>query len=1086
MTQDQIISKSRFAFDLGTNSIGWAVYRLDKDSRPCELVDCGVRLFSDGRNPKDGQSLAAMRRAPRAARRRRDRFVQRRDWLMALLVRHGLMPTDETARSEVDSLLAQQNAETAKLASEAGTRTPKPLRVEADETPRKALEKLDPYRLRAKALQVPLAPFEIGRLLFQLNQRRGYQSNRIADAKNDDNDKGKIAAAGEQLSDLLAGRTLGQYYADRQSGPVRGRKGVRARLQGQGAQAFYEIYPQREMLKDEFDRIWSFQSVHHPSLLTDAARAEIRETIFHQRPLKPPIVGRCTFLPEEFRLSVAHPIAQAFRIYQELANIDIEEGLERPRRLTLPERDLLASRLLAGEDLSFGKLRRLLDLGGAAKINLEEGGRDKLKGDECARRLGDPKSGRLRRLWPGLSPEHRAEVILHLLEDDTAALSSWLIADVGANEEEAREAARFHPPEGHIRLGLTAASAIIEELKRGDRASDRTIPYSEACARVFPHHSDFRTGEVFDRLPDYRTVLERHTIGGSANPDDPEDKRLGRVPNPTVHIGLNQLRRVINALIETYGNPEQVVLELARELKQTKEDKDRAQKENRKNEEANRRRAADLETAGLAVSPANIRLMRLWEDLGPLPRLCTYTGKPISFSQVFTDEIEVEHILPFSRTLDDSMANKTLAYREANRGKRNLAPEEADWSNVAGGYEAIQQRASALPRNKAWRFKPGAMEKYTAEKRDFLARQLNETRHLSRLAKEYVAGVTRDQNAVWVVTGQLTALLRARWGLNFSNVKDRNNHRHHAIDAATIGVIDRGLLNSLARKAASREEDDRLEEITKDVPEPPGFLAVGRDFRQNVRERTMALVVSHKAEHGIGGALHEDTAYGLIDPGRGEDGNLVYRKAIEDLKAPEIGRVRDLGLRASLTNLLEDAGGKSANATQLSEALRAFGKANNIRRVRLLKSEASVVSIHDRSGRAYKALIPGDNHHMDIVEGPDGNWRGFAATVFDVNQKGFVPRWKAELPGARLMFRVHKGDMLELEDDGERRIKRVVRINPSERRLYLAGHDDGGELAKRHADATDPFRWDLASVSKLKDRRCRLVTLNALGQIPRL
>jgi CRISPR-associated endonuclease Csn1 len=151
----------------------------------------------------------------------------------------------------------------------------------------------------------------------------------------------------------------------------------------------------------------------------------------------------------------------------------------------------------------------------------------------------------------------------------------------------------------------------------------------------------------------------------------------------------------------------------------------------------------------------------------------------------------------------------------------------------------------------------------------------------------------------------------------------------------------------------------------------------------------------------------------------------------------------------------------------------------------LLKQEASVVLIRDKAGAPYKALIPGDNHHMDIVEDPDGGWRGYAATVFEVNQRDFTPRWRTDLPGARLMFRLHKGDMVELADiDGIRRIKRVVRINPSGGRLYLAAHDEGGELAKRHDDPEDAFRWDLASVSKLNDRGCQLLAVDALGRTP--
>jgi CRISPR-associated endonuclease Csn1 len=1071
MKPSTIVERSRFAFDLGTNSIGWAVYRLDQDGRPSELLDCGVRLFSDGRNPKDGQSLAAMRRIPRAARRRRDRFIQRRDWLMTLLIRHGLMPEDEAAR--------------------------------------KALEKLDPYDIRGRALKERLEPHEIGRALFHLNQRRGFKSNRVADNKGktseQQKEQGKIATAADALREKLkAGgfETLGEYYASMPAGPTRQ---TRTRINGKGTSAAYDVYPQRDMIEHEFDRIWEIQSAHHPELMTEEARRAIRGegvlgidawermtddqrktaqgAIFYQRPLKRPVVGRCTFFPDEFRLAVAHPTAQAFRIYQELANIEITEGLERPRKLTLAERDLLAVSLLAGEDLTWGKFRKALDLGGAARINLEDGGRDRLKGDEIMARLGG-KKGRLRRIWPNLSIERKAELIDRLLfETETGDLTAWLIETVGATPEEAASAAGFRPPEGHLRVGLTAATGVVEELKRGAPETGEVIRYPEALARAFPdrHHSDLRSGEVFDKLPDYREVLERHTIGGTGDPADPKDKRQGRVPNPTVHIGLNQLRRVINALIDLYGPPEQIVMELARDLKRSKDDKDKIQRDNKKNEEANRRRAHDLEDAGERVTPENIRRLRLWEDLGPLPRLCTYTGKPISFAQVFSDEIEIEHILPFSRTLDDSMANRTLAYREANRGKRNQAPETAFHG---ADYEAIQQRADALPRNKAWRFKPGAMERFDAEHRGFLDRQLNETRHLSKLAKEYVVGITGDQNAVWVVTGQLTALLRARWGLNFSNIKDRNNHRHHAIDAATIGVIDRGLLNEMSRRAGVKEEGDELAAITKDVPEPPGFVAAGRNFRDNVRERVQALIVSHKAEHGKGGALHEDTAYGLVDPARGEDGNLVYRKAIDSLTAPEIGRIRDLNLRARLTEVLEALGGKTASAKALSEALTEFGKDNRIRRVRLLKTEAGVVEIKDRkTGAPYKALVPGANHCMDIVEGADGIWRGHAATVFEVNQSSFVPIWKSD-PDSRLAMRLHKGDMVELEDrDGVRRVKRVISINPSKNRFYLAAHDDGGELQKRNDNDQDPFRWDLAVVSKLKERGCVRCDVSAAGKI---
>jgi CRISPR-associated endonuclease Csn1 len=144
----------RFSFDIGTNSIGWAVFdaHTETPSLPLSaqssvrlkgLRTAGVRIFSDGRNPKDGSSLAMMRREPRAARRRRDRFLQRQRKLIALLIEHRLFPA---AQGE-----------------------------------RKRLERSDPYALRAKGLDGALTPQEFGRVLFHLNQRRGFWSNRVTD-----------------------------------------------------------------------------------------------------------------------------------------------------------------------------------------------------------------------------------------------------------------------------------------------------------------------------------------------------------------------------------------------------------------------------------------------------------------------------------------------------------------------------------------------------------------------------------------------------------------------------------------------------------------------------------------------------------------------------------------------------------------------------------------------------------------------------------------------------------------------------------------------------------------------------------------
>ena len=144
----------RLGLDLATNSIGWWAVELNQDGVPRSSLGGGSRIFGDGRNPKDQSSLAVQRRVPRGMRRRRDRYLDRRSGLMEFLVAFGLMPDDEAER--------------------------------------KALENLDPYILRAAAIDRPLAPHELGRALFHLNQRRGFKSNRKTDGGDEDKETGVV------------------------------------------------------------------------------------------------------------------------------------------------------------------------------------------------------------------------------------------------------------------------------------------------------------------------------------------------------------------------------------------------------------------------------------------------------------------------------------------------------------------------------------------------------------------------------------------------------------------------------------------------------------------------------------------------------------------------------------------------------------------------------------------------------------------------------------------------------------------------------------------------------------------------------
>lgn len=1030
----------RFAFDVGTDSLGWVVLHLGPEGQPVGLLDLGVRLFSNGREAKTSAPLNDARRLARGARRRRDRMLLRKEDFMQALVATGLMPADVAGR--------------------------------------KALEGLDPYVLRRKGLDEALTPHELGRALFHLAQRRGFRSNRKANPADDD-DQGKIRSAVEATKTLMkdsGARTVGEFLARRHEK----REWVRARLRGQGARAEYAFYVSRDLIAEEFDCLWSEQAARQTLHSEDGQR--LRDILLRQRDLRPPVVGLCTLTHADERAPWALPVAQRFRILKELANLEVGIPGSPKRRLTTSERDILLEKLRRAKEVKFDAMRKALGLEADQRFNLESEKRPCLTGDETAARLAHKDA--FGKAWHSLSLADQNEVVERLLEDeDEDLLVGWLGTHHRLSPEAARKAARTALPRGHCRFGRMLLADLVPVMQaEADDAVDpdgvvQMVPLHEdkALKRLGHHHSDHRREEGFDLLPYYGAALDRHVVG-SGDARDKAAERWGALPNPTVHIALNQLRRVVNALIKVHGKPDEIVVELARELKQSKKDREKAQREQKKNQDRNDRHRDELAEMGLPDTGENRLRLRLWEELSPDPtrRHCVYSGKPISKALLFSPEVEIEHILPFRRTLDNGTANKTVSFREWNRLKGNNAPWEV--FHVRPEWPAMLGRAQELPGNKRWRFEPDAMDRFEGEK-DFVARQLTDTQYMARLAVEYLGSLYgRDEGSrVWGPPGRLTAMLRGKWGLeallSSHNRKNRNDHRHHAIDAFVIGCTDRGMLNRVARAA-----DEGRDRLIEDMPEPwPGF-------REALRQRLDAMVVSHKPDHGVEGKLHEETAYGPVAAPDQEDGcNLVLRKMLTALSSAEIDRIRDRHLRQRVKDCLADAAAAGESA---AVALARFSEETGVTRVRILKKDETAVPLTDSNGKVRKLLIPGQQHHVDIVVGADGKWRGHGVSVFQANlAKGAEA--KTASPDFRPVMRLHKGDLVEVEHEGCRKIMVVVQLEVSNNRVRLVPHQEGGEFQKRHETANDedPFRWFIASYSTLQKGKARRVIVDAIGRV---
>jgi CRISPR-associated endonuclease Csn1 len=952
----------RLGIDIGTNSLGWCVLDLDRQGRPKSIRRIGVRIFSDGRDPQSGTSLAVERRDARGARRRRDRFVDRRADLMKALVRHGLMPDDPKDR--------------------------------------KALEALDPYELRARGLDEKLHPHHLGRAIFHLNQRRGFKSNRKTDRKQKDNElkgmKGGIGRLREAI-EAAGARTLGEYlYVEfRKDRTVRGfiapdpnskikrkskkrrqshalernrekrltaQQTVRARPYVEKNRNEYDRYADREMYGKEFDTLWRRQ-VEKGATLCDKARDEIRDVIFYQRPLRPVDPGPCTFESDDTRAPLALPIVQDFRILQELANLEISDRYgQNARRLTREERDKLYGTLKRKDKLPFaGKngVRGVLGLPCDTQINLEDERRKELKGDRVSAALS--RKNCFGERWFELS-EAQQTTIVHCLVDEpeTASVVGTAQTEWGLTPEAAERVAKIDPPDGYGRIGLIALRKIVPKLHDGIGSDGGLMRYDEAVVAADPryHHSDFRSGEpLLGELPYYGEILRRYMMPVRSPTAAECEKKYGRIGNPTVHVGLNQLKKLVNALVDRYGPPHEIVVELARDLKLNHEQKERLKNEQRDNKKKNDLRRQKLKDLGFEGRSDGLLRLRLWEELNPdnvVDRRCVYTNQIISCRQLFSDEVEIDHILPFSESLDDSPANLIVCFRDANRLKKKQTPYKAFASTPPPGttWDDILLRIAKLPKNKQWRFRPDAMELVRSKalraiERErgalskeaiaeiervggFLARQLVDTAYLARVSRQYLWSVC-DPNRVRVVPGRLTAFLRRTWGLNsilYGNrpdpdehndgnataLKRRDDHRHHAIDAFVVGCTDVAMLTEVSTAAGLG-----LEHKKKNMPRPwPGF------HRDELKSRIGSLVVSVRPDHGISRSdnlrakppnvtsarLHEETAYGIVTPEnrRPEDGDatLIFRKSIDALNAREVGLIRDPTLRDEAIRYVSD------------------------------------------------------------------------------------------------------------------------------------------------------------------------------------
>ena len=1057
--------------DLGTTSVGWALVRhrpgrIDLETGEelkrgeGKIIGMGVRIFPETLDSKSLEPLNKKRRQARLMRRQTRRRQQRRKRLTDILVDAELLPPYGSKEWA-------------------------------------CLMKSDPYALRAQALETPLKPFELGRALYHLEKRRGFRERSHGEEEEKDTstqkqdtdgeDIGAVRKDIETLEKKMGDRSLGQHLAHltsrRTSWPVKpGDKSPDPiRLRGR--------WLGRKMVEAEFDSIVGKQKDYHPAVLTNELVDELRDLIFFQRPTfwRESTLGKCDLEPGAALSLKGDWETQQSIVLQTINALRLWGGNQRP--LAKDEREAVLSVAMRQRKVTFGGVRRALkpiwkdqgiDL--RTKFTHERDGRKDIPGNATEAMLreifggawdGLPMRDRIRReiaerLWQadyrsvGKSPNRRFEIGGTATQNKNRnELSNQFVSDYALTKEQADELANLRLPSGWARHSRKAFERLRPHLEDG-------LTYMEARGRAYPD-AGLRTGKGLPLLP--------------SGP-----KYLPDTRNPAVVRSLNELRKVVNNIIRTYGKPDRIRIELARDLKIPRNKRRKISNEIKKNEESRKKAREELESKGVNPSRENVQKLLLWKESD---EYCPYTGRKIGFDNLFgTTKVDIEHIVPRSRSHDNRMANKTICWSEFNKEKGNRTPYEylggndEKWSEFVNRVNSLKN----MPKAKKKRLtveQTGPLRSRDGTALDGAERALRDSSFIARAARDFLLRlypkVVGRADPVEPVSSRVTVELRRRWGLiNLvgkkakGDVKSRDDHRHHAVDALTVALADVRFTQTLSRWFALDRQGRR-----------PVYPIPWLDLRADAQASLDRIVVSHRVRRKISGPLHEETI--LRDTGEERQGTArKLRRYVTRIEVKELtlnmlesgqGTIRDERIRKILKQHLDQVGGdkkKAFNDPDNPPVLSTPSGPRPIRRVRIVKEQDPDLMVPlDRRTQSYAKA--GDTHHMAIYRKPDGK-----ATFDTVSRFEAMRRHRAKEPivrrnpGDDLVFVMvlYPGDTIAFPREDDRFDYRIVRSLWSSGQIVLFAHT-----------VADGTVWGRIRPNVLLKLKARKIAVDPIGSI---
>ena len=897
--------------DIGIGSVGWAVLRNQPNGEPDRIQDLGVRIFDKAEQPKTGASLAAPRRDARSARRRLRRHRHRLERIRYLMEQRGIMPV-----ADIQAMYAAGGFQKS------------------------------PYQLRAEALDRPLTKEEAVRVLIHLAQRRGYKSNSTAEAAKDEKETGKVKTAIEENRRCMAEhgyRTVGEMmYRDErfwQKHP----DGTRYHQTRNKAED-YRFTVERAAIVDEVRQIFAAQRRLGTVWMDEDMETAYLSILESQRsfdegpggdsPFSGGIgerVGACTFEPDEKRAAKATYTFEYFKLLQDLSRMRLTGMGMPPEPLDAAQREVLKSAALRSASLSYGQIRKKLNLDDDVFFHgLYYGEKTKEEAEK--------------RKWPQMQSYHKLRTALDkvgkgaigtLTEEQLNAVATILTeCKSDAKRIAALREAGIPPQFDEALLPLSFSkygSLSVQAMQKLIPLLEEGLRYDEACTRVYGDHRGLRSEQRTNRL--------------SLN--DMEE-----ITNPVVRRAVSQTIKVINAVVRTYGPPDVVRIELVREMSRTFDERRKMEKRQDDNRAANERAMDQIaEYKGDHATGLDIVKFKLYREQDGV---CLYSGQNLDIARLFEPGYaDVDHIIPYSRCFDDSYQNKVLVLASENRQKGNRLPyeyfgqDEARWH----GYEV---RVENLIHNYRKRQKLLKRRLTEEESTGFIDRNLKDTQYITRavynLIRDHLAFAESAyrKKPVQAVNGAVTAMLRGRWGVQ--KIRE-DGDLHHCLDAAVIAATTPGLVQRLTAYNKHRETWERppagyvdpatgeLIELPQEARRDP-FPKPWERFRQELEarldpidprhqidllkletyesdEEIKPVFVSRMPNHKVTGAAHAET----IRSSKGGDGFTVTKTPLTNLKLNKFGEIEgyynpasDTLLYDALLARLKDFGGDGAKA----------------------------------------------------------------------------------------------------------------------------------------------------------------------------